>query len=108
MVYQHGDKEGLLDTASEIPGEVSSSRLTGAAVVMESMLGQSPDWCISRQRTWGVPIALFIHRETEELHPDTAALIEKGGAEVLIRRAWMHGSIWSRQIFCQLKMPQTM
>jgi isoleucyl-tRNA synthetase len=36
-----------------------------------------PDWCISRQRTWGVPIAFFVHRETAALHPDTAALIEK-------------------------------
>ncbi|MGB1270881.1 MAG: isoleucine--tRNA ligase, partial [Endozoicomonas sp.] len=44
---------------------------------MVAMLGQSPDWCISRQRTWGVPIALFIHKDTEELHPDTAELIEK-------------------------------
>ncbi|MDD7804321.1 MAG: isoleucine--tRNA ligase [Endozoicomonas sp. (ex Botrylloides leachii)] len=44
---------------------------------MESMLDQSPDWCISRQRTWGVPITLFIHKETEELHPDTSTLIEK-------------------------------
>ena len=43
---------------------------------MEAMLNNSPDWCISRQRTWGVPIALFIHRETQELHPDTPRLIE--------------------------------
>ena len=44
---------------------------------MEAMLESSPDWCVSRQRTWGVPIALFIHKETEELHPDTPALIEQ-------------------------------
>ncbi len=49
---------------------------------MESMLGQSPDWCISRQRTWGVPIALFIHKDTEELHPETSALIEKVALKV--------------------------
>ena len=42
-----------------------------------SMLANSPDWCVSRQRTWGVPIPLFIHRDTQQLHPDTAALIEK-------------------------------
>src|SRR6185436_1335885 len=36
-----------------------------------------PDWCISRQRAWGVPIALFIHKETAKLHPDTARLIEE-------------------------------
>ena len=44
---------------------------------MRSMLESSPDWCVSRQRTWGVPITLFVHRETQELHPDTPALIEK-------------------------------
>ena len=44
---------------------------------IKSMLGQSPDWCISRQRTWGVPITLFIHKKTEELHPETRGLIEK-------------------------------
>jgi len=43
---------------------------------IDSMLASSPDWCISRQRTWGVPIALFVHKETSELHPDTPALIE--------------------------------
>ena len=41
------------------------------------MIENRPDWCISRQRTWGVPITVFIHRETQELHPDTVALIEK-------------------------------
>ncbi len=44
---------------------------------IEAMLEQSPDWCISRQRTWGVPIALFVHKETQELHPDTQNLIEQ-------------------------------
>ncbi|MEE4278791.1 MAG: isoleucine--tRNA ligase [Halieaceae bacterium] len=44
---------------------------------MEAMLEDRPDWCISRQRTWGVPIALFVHRESGELHPNTADLIEE-------------------------------
>ena len=43
---------------------------------IESMVKNRPDWCISRQRNWGVPIALFIHKETGELHPQTPALIE--------------------------------
>ena len=43
---------------------------------IEGMISGRPDWCISRQRTWGVPIPLFIHRETGELHPDTPALLE--------------------------------
>jgi isoleucyl-tRNA synthetase len=44
---------------------------------IEAMLEGRPDWCISRQRTWGVPIALFVDKESGELHPDTATLIEK-------------------------------
>ncbi|MGB0664886.1 MAG: isoleucine--tRNA ligase [Pontibacterium sp.] len=44
---------------------------------IEGMLEQSPDWCVSRQRTWGVPITLFVNKETQELHPRTAELIEE-------------------------------
>jgi isoleucyl-tRNA synthetase len=44
---------------------------------IESMIEGRPDWCISRQRTWGVPIAFFVHKETGELHPRTAELIEE-------------------------------
>jgi isoleucyl-tRNA synthetase len=43
---------------------------------IEAMVNGRPDWCISRQRAWGVPIALFVHKETGKLHPDTAKLIE--------------------------------
>ncbi len=43
---------------------------------IDAMLATSPDWCISRQRTWGVPIALFVHKETQEMHPETTKLIE--------------------------------
>ncbi len=49
---------------------------------IEAMFNQSPDWCISRQRTWGVPITLFIHKETQELHPDTQNLIEKVAQQI--------------------------
>jgi len=41
---------------------------------IRGMVANRPDWCISRQRTWGVPITLFVHKDTEELHPDTPAL----------------------------------
>lgn len=44
---------------------------------ISSMVEGRPDWCISRQRTWGVPIALFIHKDTGDLHPDTENLIEQ-------------------------------
>lgn len=43
---------------------------------IETMLAKRPDWCISRQRTWGVPMALFVHNETEALHPRTIELME--------------------------------
>ena len=39
------------------------------------MIADRPDWCISRQRTWGVPLALFVHRTTGDLHPRTQELI---------------------------------
>jgi isoleucyl-tRNA synthetase len=43
---------------------------------IQAILNGSPDWCISRQRTWGVPIALFVDKQTQELHPRTSELIE--------------------------------
>lgn len=49
---------------------------------IESMVANRPDWCISRQRTWGVPMALFIHKESGELHPDTLELMEKVAQQV--------------------------
>ncbi len=44
---------------------------------IEGMVGNRPDWCVSRQRTWGVPIALFIHKQTGDIHPDAMNLIEQ-------------------------------
>ncbi|XPE46325.1 class I tRNA ligase family protein [Shigella flexneri] len=44
---------------------------------IEWMVANRPDWCISRQRTWGVPMSLFVHKDTEELHPRTPELIEE-------------------------------
>ncbi|EWH09003.1 isoleucyl-tRNA ligase [Catenovulum agarivorans DS-2] len=49
---------------------------------ISNMVEGRPDWCISRQRTWGVPIALFVHSETGELHPDSPALIEQVAQQV--------------------------
>lgn len=43
---------------------------------IEGMVNNRPDWCISRQRTWGVPMALFAHKEHGALHPRTAELLE--------------------------------
>ncbi|HZX70112.1 MAG TPA: class I tRNA ligase family protein, partial [Rhodanobacter sp.] len=41
------------------------------------MVAGSPDWCISRQRSWGVPIALFVHKVTQEPHPHSVELLEQ-------------------------------
>lgn len=43
---------------------------------IEGMVADRPDWCISRQRVWGVPMSIFVHRETGELHPNTPEIIE--------------------------------
>ena len=69
-------QNGLLDRVKELVEEVRWIPDWGRARI-DAMLDASPDWCISRQRTWGVPIAIFVHRETEELHPDTSKLIEE-------------------------------
>lgn len=75
------DKENLRNDALEaikgvrwVPGWGQSR--------IEAMFEQSPDWCVSRQRTWGVPITLFIHKETQELHPETPRLIEAVAKQV--------------------------
>lgn len=49
---------------------------------IENMVAGRPDWCISRQRTWGVPIALFVRKDNSALHPRTAELIEQVAQKV--------------------------
>ncbi len=44
---------------------------------IEGMVNGRPDWCISRQRTWGVPITLFVSKQNGEVHPDTERLLEE-------------------------------
>ncbi len=44
---------------------------------LHDMIANRPDWCISRQRSWGVPLPFFLHKESGELHPDTMALIDR-------------------------------
>ncbi|MEN9658885.1 MAG: hypothetical protein RL571_2350 [Pseudomonadota bacterium] len=43
---------------------------------LESMIKNRPDWCVSRQRNWGVPMTFFVHKETGELHPNSGELLE--------------------------------
>ncbi|HEY1328064.1 MAG TPA: isoleucine--tRNA ligase [Casimicrobiaceae bacterium] len=47
-----------------------------------NMIAHRPDWTLSRQRQWGVPLPFFVDRETDELHPDTPALLELAAAKV--------------------------
>jgi isoleucyl-tRNA synthetase len=70
------EKEGLrrdalaaIKTVRWIPGW-GEQRIT-------SMIETRPDWCISRQRAWGVPLAMFVHKETGEPHPQTPELLEQ-------------------------------
>lgn len=49
---------------------------------IHGMIAGRPDWCISRQRYWGVPLTLFLNKETGELHPDTTSLIEKAATRI--------------------------
>lgn len=69
-------QNGLLKNALEEIEKVQWLPSWGRARI-DSMVQNRPDWCISRQRTWGVPIALFVHTQTGELHPKTAELIEQ-------------------------------
>lgn len=59
---------------------------------LRDMIANRPDWCISRQRSWGVPLPFFLHKDTGELHPRTmeildqaADIVEKGGIEAWSR-----------------------
>jgi isoleucyl-tRNA synthetase len=71
------DAEGLRDTALRaVRNEVRFHPAWGEARI-DGMVAGRPDWCISRQRAWGVPIALFVHKDTGQPHPRSAALLEQ-------------------------------
>ncbi len=49
---------------------------------LEAMIDNRPDWCVSRQRNWGVPLPFFVRKDDGNLHPDTPALLEKAAQRV--------------------------
>jgi len=74
-------QNGLRDQAMSAINETNWIPGWGKARI-EGMVENRPDWCISRQRTWGVPITLFVHKETGELHPNTQEIIKKVSADI--------------------------
>jgi isoleucyl-tRNA synthetase len=91
------DQVGLRENAVRAIGEVRWVPAWGEDRI-KGMVQNRPDWCISRQRTWGVPITLFVHRISGELHPDTLGLMEK--VAVLVEEegvdCWYQDDIWQR------------
>jgi len=69
------DKQGLRAQALEQVKQTQWIPAWGENRI-KGMLEGRPDWCISRQRTWGVPICLFVHVATGELHPDSEKIME--------------------------------
>ena len=70
------DRGGLRASALAQVREVRWTPAWGEERI-RGMIEDRPDWCISRQRTWGVPIPLFVHRETGDMHPESAALARR-------------------------------
>jgi isoleucyl-tRNA synthetase len=83
------DKEGLRAAALREIEQVTWTPQWGQGRI-EGMIEGRPDWCISRQRTWGVPMTLLVHKVTGKLHPRTAELIEEVARRVELKgiEAW--------------------
>ncbi|MEW5786314.1 MAG: isoleucine--tRNA ligase [Pseudomonadota bacterium] len=69
------DKAGLRDRAMKAVDETEFFPAWGRAR-LEAMMKSRPDWCVSRQRNWGVPMPFFVHKSSGELHPRTPELLE--------------------------------
>ena len=69
-------QQTLRQTALEAIEQTQFFPENGRARLRDMITGR-PDWCISRQRSWGVPLPFFLHKVSGELHPDTLALMER-------------------------------
>ncbi|MFC5741627.1 isoleucine--tRNA ligase [Dyella tabacisoli] len=86
-IVPHGGGKTLRETALE-GIEATQFFPAWGKQRLHSMIAERPDWTLSRQRQWGVPMAFFVHRETGALHPRAAELldqvaerVEQGGIE---------------------------
>lgn len=75
------DKKGLREKALAAIANVQWIP-TWSRERLRCMIEKRPDWCISRQRTWGVPLPFFVHKETGALHPNTPDLIEQVAKQI--------------------------
>ncbi|MBL8407553.1 MAG: isoleucine--tRNA ligase [Candidatus Accumulibacter sp.] len=71
-----GDEQPTLRWCAERAVDETQFFPTWGRARLEAMMRTRPDWCVSRQRNWGVPLPFFLHRETAALHPRTGELIE--------------------------------
>lgn len=70
------DQKGLRKQALSDIQKVKWVPAWGQARI-EGMIADRPDWCISRQRVWGVPLSIFVHKESGDYHPKTPELMEQ-------------------------------
>lgn len=75
------DKKGLREQALKGLESVTFTPEWGRPR-LTNMIKNRPDWCISRQRYWGVPLCFVVHKETGELHPDILAIMDKAAAAI--------------------------
>lgn len=72
-----GNTATTLRTQAKAAVEVTEFFPSWGRASLESMIENRPDWCVSRQRSWGTPMTFFIHKETGALHPRSLELLEE-------------------------------